>query len=99
MSRRIVLSPHDDAYSTILGHKAIWGDGVVAGGQFQWAGVEKLILRVMNTNNHQLTWGVLGAAIDALAESMNPAVTGPGESWFSIFDGENKVGMGRITEG
>lgn len=98
MSRRIVLSLLDDAYSTILGHKAIWGDGVVAGGLFQWAGAETLMLRVRNTNNHQLTWGVLGAAIDALAEYMNQAVTGPGESWFSIFDGENEVGTGTIMQ-
>lgn len=57
------------------------------------------MLRIINTNNHQLTWGVLGAAIDALRDYMSQAVTGPGESWFSIFDGQNEVGMGTIAEG
>lgn len=72
---------------------------MVEGGLFQWAGAERLMLRIVNANNHQLTWGVLGAAIDALGEYMNQAVTGPGESWFSIFDGRNEVGTGTITEG
>ena len=57
------------------------------------------MLRMANTNNHQLTWGVLGAAIDALGEYMHQAVTGPGEGWFSVFDGQNEVGMGTISLG
>ncbi|KAA6410635.1 MAG: hypothetical protein FRX48_06058 [Lasallia pustulata] len=92
----IVLSLLDDARSTILGHIAIWGDGVVEDGFFNWAGAGGLKLRMVNSNNHQLTWGVVGAAIEALGEYMHQAVTGPGEGWFSILDGTNEVGTGTI---
>lgn len=92
-----MLSLLDDAYSNILGHISIWGDGVVHGGYFEWAGAEGLMLRMANSNNHQLTWGVLGAAIDALGDYMHHAVTGPGEGWFTVFDGPNEIGMGTIA--
>ena len=51
----------------------------------------------VNANNHQQTWGVLGAAIAALASYMQEGVeAGPGSAYFVIFDGENEVGVGMV---
>ena len=55
------------------------------------------MLRTINTNNHQLTWGILEAAINALGKYMSQAVMGPGEGYFSGVDGANKGGMGAVT--
>lgn len=69
-------------------------DGYVAGGRFDWPGNEKLVLRAWNTNNHQLTYGVLAAAAQALQ------VWAWGDGWgllkFDIYDGTTKVGKGIV---
>ncbi|KAI4125041.1 MAG: hypothetical protein LQ347_005505, partial [Umbilicaria vellea] len=50
-----------------------------------------LTLSALNANNHQMTWGVLGAAIQALLNLMWT------QNWWgaatsTVFDGENQVG-------
>ena len=45
-------------------------------------------------NNHQHTYGVLGAAVSALMDFMRER--GVGEAVFSIFDGGNEVGAGLL---
>lgn len=71
------------------------GDGNIHGGMFIWKSVRGVTLTTMNTNNHQQTYGVLAAAISALANYMTENTFG--QVTFSIFDGNNKVGTGSIT--
>ena len=54
-----------------------------------------LEFNVRNVNNHQTTYGVVGAACVAVAELMgrNGVV---GEGRFVIFDGGVEVGRGRV---
>lgn len=71
------------------------GDGNVAAGQFDWPGNERLILRAWNVNNHQLTYGVLAAGLQALQ------VWTWSEGWgtfkFNVYDGINQVGEGTLA--
>ena len=53
---------------------------------------ESVDLVVWNANNHQTTWGVLGAAVEALRECMR--VNGWGVGRFGIWDGGIEVGGG-----
>ena len=69
-------------------------DQVVSGGQSEWDVADTLSLHLWNTNNHQLTWGVVKAALEALNDYMNKS--GYGEVEFSIFDGAHEVGQGAI---
>ena len=55
-------------------------------------GVELL---VTNANNHQTTWGVLGAAVSAVGQWMLNT-NGTGTVSFEIVDGTNEVGMGQV---
>ena len=52
-----------------------------------------LAIHVWNANNHQVSWGVLGAALEALWDFM-----GSGGRWgeveFRILDGGVEVGVG-----
>ena len=80
----------------MLSHIAIHGDGLIADGQFNWAGAAGLVLRTANANNHQQTWGVLGAALDALGAFTQQNQMVAGAAIFSIFDGMNMVGLGSI---
>ena len=57
-----------------------------------------LTLSALNANNHQLTWGVLGAAIQALLNLM------ANQEWWgaamaTVWDGENEVGTLLVTVG
>lgn len=47
-----------------------------------------------NADNHQLTWGVLGAALTALLDYMR--IFGNGAITFNIFDGTHMVGHGTV---
>lgn len=71
-----------------------YGDHAIAGGVFRWAGEEGLELRVHNANNHQTTYGVLGAAMSALVDYMGQ--NGYAAGSFKIYDGTNYVGDGTI---
>ena len=61
-----------------------------------YVGTNGLELQFSNSNNHQLTWGVLNAGLAALADyfdtlqSLNVA---PGSVMFHIIDGPNEVGV------
>ena len=64
----------------------IWmGGGLVANG---------FGLLTWDSNNHQQTWGVLGAALEALEDYMRGA--GYGQVLFTIVDGPNQVGEGML---
>ena len=64
-----------------------YGDAGVANG------VE---LETWDSNNHQQTWGVLGAALEALDDYMRVR-GGYGAAQFTILDGQNEVGVGRLS--
>lgn len=72
-------------------------DGPVATGSFHY-GLSDALVYVANTNNHQITLGVLGAALVALSEFFTHLQDNlgfaPGRVQFTIVDGENEVGRG-----
>ena len=70
------------------------GDGVIQAGGVNYNGPSSMNFQTWNTNNHQQTYGVLGAAIAALSDYMNRY--GYGAATFSIHDGNNEVGSGLI---
>ena len=72
------------------------GDGIMPGGYFNWMGISGVALEAMNANNHQTTWGVLGAAINALLGYME--ANGFRQAQFDIYDGENQVGVGLVYQ-
>ena len=70
-------------------------DGPISGGSFnQLSTASGLALQAWNANNHQVTYGVLGAAFSALMDYMNSV--GWGSCTFLIWDGGNQVGAGQI---
>lgn len=73
------------AYDEIMAGLDTHGDGLVAGGIFQKLGAGNAMLRTMNSNNHQLTYGVLGAALSALKAYMSQYHYGAAS--FTIHDG------------
>lgn len=85
----------DHVYLDIVGHMFVDGDHeLVAHGAFTFAGAQGLLFTAANANNHQLTYGVLAEAVEALTSYMRGA--GFGRALFTIFDGANAVGSGRI---
>lgn len=82
---------HLDAlgYAYTMGHHAL-----IPHGSFTQTGAQDLVFSVVNSNNHQVTWGVLAVAIQELAEYMSGA--GFARAWFSIYQGINEVGTGVI---
>lgn len=73
-------------------------DGPINGGIFDRTNTASgLSFQVLNTNNHQVTYGVLGSALSALTDYMNR--NGCGSCAFSIHDGTMQVGMGQIAMG
>lgn len=73
------------------------GDGRVPKGAFQY-GISNAQVYAANSNNHQMTLGVLGAALTALAEYcthlQDTTGVAPGEIHFTVVDGDNEVGRG-----
>lgn len=84
-----------EAFEIVSNHIATVGDGTVLGGAFNFETKDGALLSIWNANNHQTTWGVLRAAIVALADNLE--VKGYGEVIFTIYDGENLVGEGQLT--
>lgn len=73
------------------------GDGVVEYGGWYTENREgwlNLRLYLGNANNHQLTYGVAAAAVQAMVTFMRQAGAGP-VSW-QIWDGMNWVGRGGL---
>lgn len=86
-----------DSYNSTVLHLRESGDGLVPGGLFRLNdGVTGAEIRCMNSNNHQITWRVLGAALYALEDFMNEHQIWSG-AIFDIYDGENRVGVGSIA--
>lgn len=86
------------AMHTINFHLDIYGDGNLPGGSFdRESHMTGLTLRAWNANNHQTTWGVLGAAVTAMLEGMGR--DGWGWGTFGIYDGGTQVGSGIIEPG
>ncbi|KAA6415966.1 MAG: hypothetical protein FRX48_00685 [Lasallia pustulata] len=74
---------------------ADFGDAVLPEGQFHWADDSGMEISTWNANNHQTTFGVVGAAVGALADYMRR--TGRwGTARFWIFDGGFEVGAGEL---
>ena len=75
------------------------GDGVIDSGVYRWGplGPGALGAKFVNVNNHQLTYGVVHAAVAALRDYM--ASDGDyGLLSFEIWDGDNEVGTGVIGD-
>lgn len=72
------------------------GDTVIAGGRFDWMGAGHNEVKVLNSNNHQVTYGVLKAALEALASYMQSERGFVGEAGFVVYDGANEVGRGAV---
>lgn len=83
----------EDSYSMVLGRLDSVGDTVISHGLFNWE-YQGHSLRVWHANNHQTTWGVLGAAIEAIDDFMFQY--GFAGATFYIYDGGNEVGEGII---
>lgn len=84
----------DGVYYLCLNMIRHYGDQPIAGGSFLWVGNNQFELRVRNANNHQTTYGVLGAAMLAVKDYMGRF--GYYTGTFTIFDGINHVGDGTI---
>ncbi|KAA6413990.1 MAG: hypothetical protein FRX48_02352 [Lasallia pustulata] len=89
----------DSAYTSVMTHLNLHGDGLIPGGVFKWAGSDGTGLKMLNANSHQLTWGVLGAAINVLGQEMLRLGTGGLRGYFTIVDGETEVGTGLVFDG
>lgn len=73
-------------------------DGPVATGSFHY-GISDALVYVENSNNHQITLGVLAAALEALSQYFTHlqdthAFATPGRIQFAVVDGDNEVGRG-----
>lgn len=82
----------------VMGHIQTAPDGPIPTGEFsylipQWGGAT-VAMHVWNVNNHQITWGVLSSAVEALAEYFRS--TEWAAATFAIWDGVNKVGLGVV---
>lgn len=87
----------NEAHLDTLAHMYAVGEhALIPHGSFTQTGAQNLVFSVVNSNNHQVTWGVLTVAIEALAGYMGGV--GFGRAWFSIHEGSNEVGTG-IIEG
>ncbi|MCJ1302668.1 hypothetical protein MMC08_005472 [Hypocenomyce scalaris] len=89
-----VLPVLSDAYNSVYAHLLASGDGVLAGGSFEFSD-NTVLLNVWNSNNHQITWGVLGSALWGLREFMQDKDTW-GCATFQVWDGVNWVGTGTV---
>lgn len=90
-----VLDLLNQAYLDTLGHMHVLGENaLIPHGTFTQTGAQNLVFTAENANNHQITWGALCEAIEALASYMGNA--GFGRAWFMIFEGGNEVGVGSI---
>ena len=93
-----VYSVLENAYDAILNVINTVGDGVIRSGSYRYVS-QGLELYTENTNNHQQTWGVLGAAVSALQQYMESVEWNQGDPasvQFSIYDGANEVAMGTL---
>lgn len=103
---QIVIGLLEDLMTDITEHLALHQDSNIPGGSFEWHGFQNLAFQILNANNHQVTWGVLGAAVTGLRDYFLSSPSAPGRLsegnpvgyavYFSVKDGENVVGMGSL---
>lgn len=74
--------------------KQLDGDGLIFGGVFTQV-YANIAMWIKNSNNHQLTWGVLGSALVAIGDYFDNN-GGWGAVEFVVWDGDNEVAAGRI---
>ena len=75
------------------------GDGPLDTGRFEWSSFAPgmwVQLAVQNANNHQISYGVLKAATDALNEYMMWVGYGLVQA-LTIYDGSNEVATGTLN--
>lgn len=82
------------AHNVISTHIRQSGDGPVDNGRYSMIGLGGVAVMAWNANNHQLTWGVLGAALRGVLDYMR--IFGNGDITFNIFDGAHMVGHGTV---
>lgn len=82
------------AHNVITARIRAMGDGPVENGRYSMVGLGGVGVNAWNADNHQLTWGVLGAALTALLDYMK--VFGNGPITFNVFDGSHMVGQGTV---
>lgn len=70
------------------------GDLVIPGGGVSYDSITGVSFSTSNSNNHQQTYGVLAAAIEALKDYMGRNYYG--KATFYIYDGFSEVGQGKI---
>lgn len=70
-------------------------DGPIDGGEVAVGSPYYVIAR--NANNHQITYGVLEKALQAMADWM--FVNGNALVKYEVWDGENMVGKGMVAKG
>ena len=91
-----MLSLLNSVYHELMNRIARVGDGPIQfGGMFIENTEAWLRISFGNANNHQLTWGVAAASVQAMATFMQQA--GAGQLTWQIWDGMNRVGMGGIA--
>ena len=71
-----------------------YGDIVIPGGGVEYNSITGVSFSSSNSNNHQQTYGVLAAAIEALKDYMGRNYYG--KATFYIFDGISEVGLGKV---
>ncbi|KAA6414144.1 MAG: hypothetical protein FRX48_02506 [Lasallia pustulata] len=88
-----------DAGTGVNQHLAAHQDGPITGGAMNFE-QDDMILYVENANNHQVTWGVLGATVETLQDYVRDALLLCGFGWaaisFAIYDGLHQVGRGYL---
>lgn len=89
-----MLSMLRDAIIVVQDHIRQHGDGLIVGGVFRFADYG-FIWTSFNADNHQQTWGVVGAALEAFTQYMREYDT-YGVASFRIYDGGNRVGQGTL---
>lgn len=92
----IILEFLSEVLREVREHLHTNSDGPIPNGYF-FFNRYGLHLFAMNDNNHQVTWGVMGAAIEALTNFM--IIYGFGPMRFTITDGLNVVGRGLLQGG
>lgn len=84
----------DNAYNIVYAHLTSVGDGLIPHGL--WASTSAMLsFSVVNADNHQMTWGVLGSTLWGLKDFMTQSDI-YACAYISIFDGINLVGTGKI---
>lgn len=92
----MVLAFLNKVLNEVRQHLHTNSDGPILNGQF-FVSTYGASWLAMNEGNHQLTWGVMGAAVEAVTNFM--VLYGFGPVIFLIYDGHNIVGRALLQPG